>query len=463
MIQTTHFVGIGGTGLSAIARVLVQRGEHVTGSDREDSPLAAALRDAGVQVHIGHTAGNVNGAARVIRSSAVGDDNVEVKAARAKGIPVYKRSEFFGELLASQHVIAVAGSHGKTTTTAMLAWMLTALGQEPGYIIGSVAQNLGANAAAGAGRLFVIEADEYDNAFLGLSPRIALVTNVEHDHPDMFPTPEDFTAAFRQFVARMEPDAILVACSDDPGALALLDYASEHELATRSYSIDAHSHMPADYTASHLEAVEGSGYSFAVMRGAELLAEVRLQVPGLHNVQNSLGALVVADVLRLPLEKATQALSEFTGTSRRFEIRGEAGGVLVVDDYAHHPTEIRHALAAAKARYPYRRLVAVWQPHTFSRTATLEGEFAKAFSDANEVFVTDVYAAREQQPVGFDMAAIVRAIPRAHFAASFDEAEAALLQSLKTGDLLLIMTAGDAIQLSERVYEALASKEDHHA
>src|SRR3990170_3601763 len=201
--QTTHFIGIGGTGLSAIARVLVERGEHVTGSDLEDSVLAKSLRQIGVTVNIGHSASHVNCATRVIRSSAVGEDNVEVQAARLKGVPVYKRSEFLGELLANQQVIAVAGSHGKTTTTAMIAWMLTALNQKPGYIIGSVAQNLGTNAAAGAGRLFVIEADEYDYMFLGLNPKIAVVTNVEHDHPDLFPTAQDFQFVFQKFVDRL--------------------------------------------------------------------------------------------------------------------------------------------------------------------------------------------------------------------------------------------------------------------
>jgi UDP-N-acetylmuramate--alanine ligase len=457
MTGSTHFIGIGGTGLSAIARVLMERGEAVTGSDREESPLSRSLRDAGATVAIGHAAGNVNGALRVVRSSAVGDDHVEVQAARAKGIPVYKRSEFFGELLAGQQVIAVAGSHGKTTTTAMLAWVLTALGQQPGYIIGSVAQNMQANAAAGAGRVFVIEADEYDYAFLGLAPSIALVTNVEHDHPDMFPTPQDFTAAFHKFVDRLEGNGTLIACADDAGARELLAYAKAAGKQTKSY---AHSHSNADYIGADLKPQAGAGYAFNLFRGDERIADVSLLVPGIHNVQNALGALAVVDALGLLLADAARALGEFTGTSRRFEIRGEAAGVLVVDDYAHHPTEIISTLAAAKARYPQRRIVAVWQPHTYSRTQTLAAEFARSFADADAVFVTDVYAAREQQPAGFDITAIVGA---GRHSGDLAATRAQLNAALQPGDVLVIMSAGDAIQLSEQIFSDLKSKEEQDA
>lgn len=459
MKGATHFVGIGGTGLSAIARVLLERGISVTGSDREDSPLMQGLRAAGAEVHVGHSAANVNGAVRVIRSSAIGEDNVEVQAARAKGVPVLKRSEFLGDLLADQQVIAVAGSHGKTTTTAMIAWMLTALNQRPGFIIGSTAANLGANAAAGAGRLFVIEADEYDYMFLGLAPQIAVVTNVEHDHPDLFPTQHDFQAAFEQFADRLQPDGILIGSRDDAGASALLEYAESKGFAVRSY---AHSHSRSDYSLSNLEAAE-QGFSFSVMRGNERLVDVELHVPGIHNAMNALAALVVADVLGLSLGEAAMALGDFRGTARRFDVRGEAGGVVVVDDYAHHPTEIRSTLAAAHALYPQRRIVAVWQPHTFSRTQTLRADFSAAFSDADRVLVTDVYAAREQRPADFDISAIVNSIPGATFAKDLGVAQSMLGQELKAGDVLIVMSAGDAVSLSERVYQTLKQQEEQHA
>ena len=461
MKGNTHFIGIGGTGLSAIARVLLERGEQVSGSDREESAPAQALRQAGALVHIGHAAGNVNGAARVIRSSAVSDDNVEVQAARAKGIPVFKRADFLAHLLANQQVIAVAGSHGKTTTTAMLAWMLTALNQRPGFIIGSLAQNLGANAAAGAGRLFVIEADEYDYMFLGLSPQLALVTNVEYDHPDLFATPADFNKAFRSFVDRIQPEGTLLASGDDLGARDLLTYAKTQGKAIYSYS---HSHKDADYLATEIKPQPEKGSSFKALHGGKTFAEIHLQVPGLHNVSNALAALAAADLLGLPANEAAMALSDFRGTARRFDIRGEPGGVLIIDDYAHHPTEIRSTLAAAKSRYPGRRLWAVWQPHTYSRTQTLWDDFAAAFAEADSVLVTDVYAAREQAPAGFDMGALVKSIEHAdaRHVPTLDQAGDYLLSELKAGDIVIVMSAGDAVALSESLYSALKEREALH-
>ncbi|MEX1071501.1 MAG: UDP-N-acetylmuramate--L-alanine ligase [Anaerolineales bacterium] len=457
MTESIHFVGIGGTGLSAIARVLLERGEHVTGSDREDSALAQNLRAAGARITIGHDAKNINGAVRVIRSSAVGDDNVEVQAAHQKRIPVLKRAQFLNEILEDQQVIAVAGSHGKTTTSAMVAWILTALNQRPGFILGSVAANLGTNASAGKGRLFVIEADEYDYMFLGLDPEIALVTNVEHDHPDMFPTEAEFQNAFRQFVDRIKPEGKLIICMDDAGAVELMEYAKRKGKAILSY---AHSHSVSDY---HLEikSQNGSENMFSVNRGKHVLAEVKLQLPGMHNALNALGALVVADTLGLNIREAALALGDFRGTERRFDVRGEAGGVVVVDDYAHHPTEIRATLAAARARFPQRRIWALWQPHTFSRTDTLRDDFAKAFSDADLILVTDVYAAREKEPKGFDISGFVKSIQHsnARFVPTFASAKALLADELKSGDVLIVMSAGDAINLSAEVFTDLLIKE----
>lgn len=458
MSPSTHFIGIGGTGLSAIARVLLERGEAVTGSDREESATMEGLRAAGAKISLGHAAGNVNGATRVVRSSAITDDNVEVQAAQAKGIPVLKRADLLGDLLAGKRTIAVAGSHGKTTTTAMLAWMLTALGEAPGYIIGSVAENLGSNASAGAGELFVIEADEYDYMFLGLNPYLALVTNVEHDHPDMFPTPKDFEDAFARFVERLPAEGVLLGCADDAGARALLGEAGRKGRNVRSYSLYADD---ADYSAKELTGRTGQGFAFDAYRDKEQFAQVELEVPGEHNAQNALGALAAVDVLGLPVSEAAQALAEFRGTGRRFELRGEAGGVLLIDDYAHHPTEIRASLAAAKVRYPQRRLWALWQPHTFSRTLTLLDAFAQAFSDADEVVVTGVYAARELPPKGFEMRTVLERIEHKSLqhAADLEEAKAFLLSHLIPGDVLMVLSAGDAIELSASLYEELKAKE----
>lgn len=455
MTDSIHFVGIGGTGMSAIARVLLERGENVTGSDREDSSLAQNLRAAGAKITIGHDAKNINGAARVIRSSAVTDDNVEIQAAYDKRILVLKRAQFLNEVLEDNQVIAVAGSHGKTTTSAMIAWILSALNQRPGFILGSVAANLGTNASAGKGQLFVIEADEYDYMFLGLDPEIALVTNVEHDHPDMFPTEADFQNAFRQFVDRVKKDGKLIICIDDPGAVELMEYAKRKGKAIMTY---AHSHSSSDYRLEP-SSQNGATNSFTVYRGKEKMAEVNLQLPGIHNALNALGALVVADTLGLNVTEAAMALGDFRGTERRFDIRGEASGVTVVDDYAHHPTEIRATLAAARARYAGQRIWALWQPHTFSRTDTLRADFAKAFGDADQVLVTDVYAARETKPKDFDIAGMVKSIPNARFVPTFAAAKELLVAELKSSDVLIVMSAGDAINLSAEIFADLLKKE----
>jgi UDP-N-acetylmuramate--alanine ligase len=463
-----HLIGIGGTGLSAIARVLLESGYQVSGSDRQLSTLAKALQSAGVAVYTGHNSENVAGADLVIRSSAIPDDNVEVQAARLAGIPVLKRAEFLGELLSGRIVIAVAGTHGKTTTTAMIAWMLAALGQDPSYIIGSVSANLGVNAHAGKGPNFVIEADEYDRMFLGLAPQVAVVTNIEHDHPDCYPTPEDFYQAFKLFMERLLPEGLLVACSDDRGAARLLAEARAEGRRVVSYGLVSWLGRPqVDFSARQLEPNAAGGYHFAAARkagrGAGGLAdvEVDLQVPGQHNVSNALAALAVADELGLPLDQAAQALGDYRGAGRRFELRGEAGGIAVIDDYAHHPTEIRATLSAARARYPNRALWVVWQPHTFSRTSTLLDGFAAAFEDADHVLVTAIYAAREAEPAdGFSAQRVVAMMqhPDVHYIPELPKVTGYLLEHLEPGNVLLVMSAGDADQVSAQVLAGLQDR-----
>jgi UDP-N-acetylmuramate--alanine ligase len=449
-----HFIGIGGTGLSAIARVLLERGETVSGSDRAPSALADSIRAAGAQVYTGHAADNVIGADIVVRSSAVTDENIEVQAARAAGIPVLRRQEYLQELLEGQFTIGVAGSHGKTTTTAMIVWMLTQLGLTPGFIVGGEVSNLGVNAAAGSGELFVIEADEYDYMFWGLTPTIAVVTNIEHDHPDCFPTERDFMAAFEGYVDRIRPDGSLVICLDDPGAAHLLAYAGSEGRHWLAYSL---LDDRADYRAGRTVAQPGSGYQFTAYRGEELIAAAALDVPGIHNVRNSLAALAVADLLNLDLEVAAQALSTFAGAGRRFELLGEAGGVIVVDDYGHHPTEIRATLQAARARYPRARIWAVWQPHTYSRTLGWLDDFGAAFADADQVIVTGVYAARERLPQGFDLKDVAAAIqsPKARAVQDLDAVSQRLMDELQPGDVLIVFSAGDATRVSAEVFARL--------
>ncbi len=452
-----HFIGIGGSGLSAIARLLKESGYVVTGSDRTLSSFALDLQSEGVNVYVGHHPRNVSGADIVIRSSAIADDNPEVAAATQKGIPVYKRSDFLGRLMADQTGIAVAGTHGKTTTTAMIAWTLYAMNRDPSFIVGGTLNNLKVNARAGKGNHFVIEADEYDRMFLGLKPHIAVVTNLEHDHPDCYPTYEDMYAAFQSFVDLLPQDGTLIACAEDDGAVSLLTHARRKSLNVSSYSLQSEMtiNSPQWMQARKTIPNQRGGYDFSVMTnvgGGMNSVDVSLQVPGEHNVRNAMATLSVIATLGLPLQEAADALSQFTGTGRRFEICGEVKGVTVIDDYAHHPTEIRATLAGAKARYPGRRIWAVWQPHTYSRTQTLFFEFSRAFGDANEVLVTEVYASREAKQE-FSSAEVVSAMPHpsARYSGTVAETTEYLLKNLRSGDVLLVLSAGDADQISAEV------------
>jgi UDP-N-acetylmuramate--alanine ligase len=365
---------------------------------------------------------------------------------------VLKRADFLGSLMEGKTGIAVAGTHGKTTTASMIAWMLAVLRQNPSFIIGGVLANLGVNAQTGEGNTFVIEADEYDRMFLGLKPAIEVVTSVEHDHPDCYPTPADYQAAFVEFVKRLPADGRLVACAEDAGVRALIADANKLNKAVITYGVQpkAEDQQGIDVYASALAINDKGGFTF----DAEVLdtaVTVELQVPGKHNVSNALAALTVAKLLNLPLAEAALALGQFIGTGRRFEVRGEAGGVVVVDDYAHHPTEIRATLAAARIRYPGRRIWAVWQPHTYSRTQMLFDDFVHSFSDADEIIVTEVYAAREPKQ-DFSSRQIVDAMPRpAHFIAGLSDVSNFLTSHLRPGDALLVLSAGDADQVSAEV------------
>ena len=459
-MKKVHLIGIGGTGLSAIATLLKERGYAVTGSDRTLSPLARQLTNQGILVYTGHDPANVRGADLVIRSSAVKDENPEVIAARELGIPVLKRQEFLGELMQGSLGIAVAGTHGKTTTTAMLAWTLTALGQDPSYIIGGLSKNLGGNAHSGKGDAFVIEADEYDYMFLGLRPRMILLTTIEHDHPDIFPSVEIYRQAFSQFIERLEPQGTLLVCADDPAARMVAGQA--HVDLSFSYGLEG----PADYLAKDLEMNSQGGYSFTLMyadKSGEHAYPVTLQVPGRHNVANALAVLAAVHRLGLPVDAAAAALAQFSGTGRRFDVLGQAGGVIVIDDYAHHPTEVRATLEAARARYPQNRIWAVWQPHTYSRTLALMDQFVQSFKLADEVLVTEVYAAREQNP-NFSARELVTQMdhPSTHFVPGLKDAIDYLLAHLRSGDVLLVLSAGDADQVSAAVLANLQDVEQQH-
>ena len=460
-----HFIGIGGSGLSAIARLLLESGYTVSGSDRALTPFAEEVRKAGATVYVGHHARNVAGADWVVRSSAITEDNPEVQAAAQKNIPVYKRADFLGELMADKTAIAIAGTHGKTTTTAMTAWVLSELKRDPSFIVGGVVKNLGVNARAGRGKLFVIEADEYDNMFLGLKPQIEVITSLEHDHPDFFTTFDAMVQSFETFVSLLPSDGTLIVSAEDVGASALIPQARKAGKNVVAYGVqkDNTINAPLWVLARDVKPNQRGGFDFVASSNLKSSGlgsvEVSLQVPGEHNVRNALAVLAVVDVLGLAREKAAKALGKFTGTSRRFELRGEANGVSVFDDYAHHPTEIKATLAGARARYPERRIWAVWQPHTYSRTQALHLEFSRAFKDADEVIVTEVYAAREPKQ-GFTSAEIVSGMPHrsARFIAALPKVTEHLMKNLQSGDVLIVLSAGDADQICTDVLKALKER-----
>jgi len=458
-MQHIHFIGIGGTGLSAIAKVLLEQGYQVSGSDLTASALFEGVRTAGGTVYQGHEAGNILGADLIVRSSAVPDENPEIQAARSAGISVLKRSEFLGRLMLGKNVIAVAGSHGKTTTTSMLSWILSVLDRDPSFIVGGVVENLGVNARAGEGDDFVIEADEYDYMFLGLEPNIALITNVEHDHPDIFPTEESFKKAFQMFVDRLQADGVLVLCSEDPGSNQMASLIKVGQKLVKYGFEDPRN----KYWARDIVYQPEGGSEFKLMidnpQGNQELS-ISLQLPGEHNVLNAVGAFAAADQLGLPRNRIAEALADFKGSERRFDIRGEYQGIVLIDDYAHHPTEIKTTLAAARSVYPGRRILGTWQPHTYSRTQTLFSEFTKAFTDADAIIVLNVFAAREQAPDGFSLSALVEAIEgvEAVQISGNDQAVDYLKEELAAGDVLLVLSAGDAIEISQSLEKYLISQ-----
>ncbi|HEY71830.1 MAG TPA: UDP-N-acetylmuramate--L-alanine ligase [Thermoflexia bacterium] len=453
-----HLIGIGGAGLSAIARVLMEQGAEVSGSDLTLSPVAESLARDGVRVFDGHRAENVNGADLVVVSSAVPASNVEVRAAQAAGIPVLKRPQVLGRMMNGRLGVTVAGTKGKTTTTAMIASILLKAERDPTFIVGGVLAGLETNAHAGKEPLFVIEADEYDRTFLGLKPTVAVVTNVEHDHPDCYPTFDDFQAAFAEFVALVPRDGLLVACWDDPAARALGERRREAGGAVAFFGLEE----GAEWRAEDVRPNFAGGVDFLITRGGEVLGLVRLRLPGTHNASNAAAAIAVADFLNVPLRVARSALTEFRGVKRRFEIKGESGGVTVVDDYAHHPTAIRVTLQAARARFPHRSLWAVWQPHTYSRTRALLKDFARAFDLADHVILLPIYAARETDALNTssrDVAAEMQH-PDVRCAGSLDEALVWLGTEVRPGNVVLTLGAGDGNRVGEWLLEVLGNDQD---
>jgi UDP-N-acetylmuramate--alanine ligase len=447
-----HLVGIGGSGLSAIAQVLLESGDDVSGSDEVLSPFAQALAAHGARIYQGHVAEQLDGAELVIVSAAIPEGNPEVAAALARGVPVLKRAEFLGRLMTGRQGIAVAGTHGKTTTTGLVALLLDRAGLDPTFIVGGLLVDFDTNARAGQGP-FVVEADEYDRMFLGLKPTVAVVTNVEHDHPDCYPTLADMQEAFRAFVNLLPDDGLLVGCGQDAFARSLVEARRAAGRPALSYGL----RRDDDYRADSLQPNGAGGFDFLLVKDGRTLGLVRNRLPGEHNVLNSLAALAVADHLGVSFNDARNGLADYRGAGRRFEVMGEAGGVTWVDDYAHHPTEIRATLAAARRRFAAHPLWVMFQPHTFSRTRTLLADFAEAFADAEHVVIVDIYRSREAPDPGISAADIVRRMhhPDAVYIPALADAAAHLAERLRAGDVLLTLGAGDGNQVGRRVLEIL--------
>jgi len=453
-----HLVGIGGIGLSAIARILVARGHEVSGSDLEDSPLLAELEKAGMQVYRGHAAEQLGNAEMVIISSAIPPRNPEVQEALRKGVSVVKRAEILEDLIGDRRTIAIAGTHGKTTTTSMIARVLLDAGLDPTFVIGGVPQGLGTNARHGEGDLFVIEADEYDRMFLGLRPEVAVVTHVEWDHPDCYPSPQTMEEAFRQFVQQVPSDGCVIVCGDQEAAAQLA--AGRRNGGVRPMQ-DAHGiayglEPGADLRATEVvREVDHSRFHVAWM--GESLGWFEVRLPGMHNVSNALAALAVAGRLGVPWDIVREALPRFSGVQRRFEVTGMGSDVVVVDDYAHHPTEIRATLSAARQAYPGRKVWAVFQPHTFSRTRALRDEFAQSLCLADAVVVLPVFPAREEGDPIAEAQHLVRLIPghRATLAPSLEDAARFVLDRVAPGEMVLTLGAGDGYLVGEMILAGL--------
>ncbi len=456
--QHIHFVGIGGVGMSGIAEVLLTLGYRVTGSDARRSETVERLERLGAKVYVGHAAAQVEGAHVVVSSSAVARDNVEVAAARQRGIPVIARAEMLAELMRLKYGIAIAGTHGKTTTTSMVAAVLGAGGFDPTVVVGGRVHGLGTNARLGQGEFLVAEADESDGSFLRLTPTIAVVTTVDAEHLDHYPDLDAIVAAFLAFVNKVPFYGCAVVCLDDLNLQRMIPKMMDKRVVT--YGLEA----GADVTARRLQFVEMRSTCEVVHRGVSL-GTMNLQIPGRHNVLNALAATAVALDLEMPFPKIQTALAGFAGVQRRFQIRGTARDVLVVDDYGHHPAEIRATLAAAKAGFD-RRVITVFQPHRYSRTQHLRDDFLTAFYQSDVLIVMDIYAAGEAPIPGVHARDLADGIAaHGHREVLYLGGDRAaiidyLCESTRAGDLVLTLGAGDVGQLGGELLQRLGDDPD---
>jgi len=453
--QHIHFVGIGGVGMSGIAEVLLNMGYRITGSDQRRSEAVERLEQLGAKVFVGHDAANVAGAHVVVYSSAVARDNVEVAEARGRQVPAIPRAEMLAELMRLKYGIAVAGTHGKTTTTSMIASVLAEGRLDPTVVVGGRIRSLGSNVRLGQGEYMIAEADESDGSFLRLTPTIAVVTTIDAEHLDYYGTLERVSEAFLAFVNKVPFYGAAVLCLDQPNVQLLIPRVEKRII---TYGLES----AADLTAHRLT-LSGLAAQFEVVHRGQPLGECTLRVPGRHNVLNAMAAIAVGLDLEIPFLTIQRGIAEFSGVQRRFQIRGESRGVLVIDDYGHHPAEIRATLAAAKAGFD-RRVVTVFQPHRYTRTLHLRQEFLTAFNQSDMVVVMDIYPAGEapiEGVTGQDLADAIRAHGHrdiVYLGSDHPRILAYLEEALRPGDLLITLGAGDVGQLGQALLDRLEGR-----
>jgi UDP-N-acetylmuramate--alanine ligase len=457
-IKHIHFVGIGGIGMSGIAEVLLNLGYRVTGSDMRASDTTTRLKELGADIFIGHLAANITSPHVVVISSAVKNDNVEVVAAREQQIPVIPRAEMLAELMRLKYGIAIAGAHGKTTTTSMVATVLAAGGIDPTVVIGGKLNSLGTNAKLGQGDFLVAEADESDGSFLKLSPTISVVTTIDEEHLDYYKDIHEIKSAFLAFINKVPFYGVSILCLDQPHIQSLIPLVQKRY---QTYGMSSQ----ADYEARDIS-LKPLGSRFKVLHHAQDLGWFELSVPGVHNINNSLAAVAVARELDIDIEVIRKALRDFSGVQRRFQIKGEVDGITIVDDYGHHPTEVKATLAAAAAGME-RRVVVVFQPHRYTRTQHLLEDFFTAFNQADTLVVTDIYAAGEKAIPGISGEVLYEGIKKhGHKDVIYipDRVKIIehLLSILKEGDLMITLGAGDVWKLGEQIVERLKLRNHGH-
>jgi len=451
-----HLVGIGGIHMSAIARILLAWGHQVSGSDLKLSPLTDRLRELGAIVHQGHDAAHLDDAELVVYTAAAQPDNVELAEARRRGLSVLQRAEMVARLMAGRRAIAVAGCHGKTSTTALIAFILHQAGRDPTFLVGGEMVDLATNAQAGRGQEIVVEADEFAGAFLHYHPQIAVVTNIEPDHLDYYGSFPRLLAAFRRFLSQVPPDGTIVACADDPTLREMLSHPREHP-PIRARVVRYGLTEDAEFFMENLLRKDVDGFSFLLQYRGEPVGSFETGVAGIHQVRNALAAIAVASVLGLPREAVRDAVARFRGVQRRFQYIGDAAAVTVMDDYAHHPTEVHATIAAAAQRFPGRRLVCLFQPHTYSRTQYLLDGFRACFQGVDELLIAETYAAREEPAAGMSARELAGVLenPPARYVGNLDEAPAAVLAVLRPGDVFFTIGAGDVDKVGPKVLEGL--------